>query len=458
MSDIFISYSSEDRDRILPLVTALEKTGWKVFWDRTIPPGKTWRQVISFELEGCRSLLVVWTKNSVTSEWVLEEAEIGRRKGILIPVLLDNVEPPMGFRNIQAANLMAWDGNNSSPTFSRLIADIATARRQEERERLREEERQQTEKEARSKENQRHSEKEGNQAERFFFSYARADSEFVLTLADDLRSNGVNIWLDQLDIPGGVRWDAAVEEALHASPCLLVVLSSASVASNNVMDEVSFGLETDKRIVPILFKDCTIPFRLKRLHYIDFRAGYDEGFKRLIQTLKPVNQLSTGQREQSDRRNFHLSWKLNFRGFSASLSVTLMGILAVYLVLSLTEKAPIEIPNVTPSPSEPPTPSPSRPPTPSPSRPPTPSPSRPPAPSPSRPPLKSPSTEAKEIAKYISLAREHRLRGEYDEALSQLNIARELDSTNIEVASEIEATRRACNAEQRLGRTDLGCP
>jgi formylglycine-generating enzyme len=79
MSDILISYSSEDRDRILPLVTALEKTGWKVFWDRTIPPGKTWRQVISFELEGCRSLLVVWTKNSVTSEWVLEEAEIGPR-------------------------------------------------------------------------------------------------------------------------------------------------------------------------------------------------------------------------------------------------------------------------------------------------------------------------------------------------------------------------------------------
>ena len=86
---------------------------------------------------------------------------------------------------------------------------------------------------------------------KLFFSYARADSEFVLKLAEDLRSSGINLWLDQLDIPGGARWDRSVEEALKVSPSLLVVLSPASVTSDNVMDEVSFGLETHKRIVPI---------------------------------------------------------------------------------------------------------------------------------------------------------------------------------------------------------------
>ena len=124
-----------------------------------------------------------------------------------------------------------------------------------------------------------------------FFSYARSDSEFVLKLADDLRSTGTNLWLDQLDIPGGTRWDDAVEEALHASPCLLVVLSPASVTSDNVKDEISFGLETHKTIVPILYRDCDIPFRLKRLQYIDFTVGYDSGFKRLVQTLKQGDQL-----------------------------------------------------------------------------------------------------------------------------------------------------------------------
>ena len=125
MSDIFISYSSEERNRVLPLVNALGKTGWSVFWDRTIPAGKTWRQVIGAEIRTCRSVVVVWTESSVTSEWVLEEAETGKRRGILIPVLLDDVEPPFGFGNIQAANLTAWNGDNSSPGFTHLVADIA---------------------------------------------------------------------------------------------------------------------------------------------------------------------------------------------------------------------------------------------------------------------------------------------------------------------------------------------
>lgn len=125
MSDIFISYANEDRDRVLPLVRALEKTGWTIFWDRTIPAGKTWRQTISAEIRACRSVLVVWTEHSVTSEWVLEEAEIGKRKQILVPILLDEVEPPFGFGTIQAANLVAWNGNDSAPSLDRLISDVA---------------------------------------------------------------------------------------------------------------------------------------------------------------------------------------------------------------------------------------------------------------------------------------------------------------------------------------------
>ena len=124
MSDIFISYAADDRDRVSPLVQALEKTGWTIFWDRTIPAGKTWRLIMDAEIKACRSVLVVWTQNSVASEWVLEEAEIGKRKQILVPVLLDEVEPPLGFGLIQAANLVGWDGSNSAPSFGRLISDI----------------------------------------------------------------------------------------------------------------------------------------------------------------------------------------------------------------------------------------------------------------------------------------------------------------------------------------------
>jgi uncharacterized protein YbdZ (MbtH family) len=98
-----------------------------------------------------------------------------------------------------------------------------------------------------------------------FCSYDRADAEFALKLANDLRSAGISLWIDQLDIPAGDRWDIAVESALKASPCLLVVLSPASVESQNVMDEVAFALGSNKKVVPVLHRRCDIPFRIQRL-------------------------------------------------------------------------------------------------------------------------------------------------------------------------------------------------
>jgi hypothetical protein len=125
MTDIFISYASEDRSRIEPLAKALEDQGWTVFWDRTIPAGKTWRQVIGEALETARSVIVAWSETSVVSSWVQEEADRGRERNILIPILIDNVKPPLGFGAIQAADLVSWEPTQSSPEFEKLISDLS---------------------------------------------------------------------------------------------------------------------------------------------------------------------------------------------------------------------------------------------------------------------------------------------------------------------------------------------
>ena len=121
--------------------------------------------------------------------------------------------------------------------------------------------------------------------EKTFFSYSRDDSEFVLKLATDLRAAGANIWLDQLDIVAGKRWDAEIEKALDGAETMLVVLSPTSVASNNVMDEVSYALEEGKRVIPILISDCEIPFRVKRLQRVDFRGDYEQALKKMVNAL-----------------------------------------------------------------------------------------------------------------------------------------------------------------------------
>ncbi len=108
MADIVVSYSSEDRERVRVLATALEKHGWSVWWDRKIPFGKSWPEVIEEQVDAARCIIVLWSVSSVLSDWVRTEAREGKARGILIPVLIDDVKIPLEFRHMQAANLTAW--------------------------------------------------------------------------------------------------------------------------------------------------------------------------------------------------------------------------------------------------------------------------------------------------------------------------------------------------------------
>ena len=115
-----------------------------------------------------------------------------------------------------------------------------------------------------------------------FVSYSRADKDFVLRLCQDLRAAGASIWLDQLDIHPGEEWDEAIERGLSECGRMLVVLSPNSVTSENVLDEIGSALSKKKTIIPVLYRDCEIPYRLNRIQYVDFRTDYSERFKSLL--------------------------------------------------------------------------------------------------------------------------------------------------------------------------------
>ncbi len=125
MSDIFISYAREDRKKIEALAKGFESKGWSVWWDRKIPPGKTFSQVIVEELAQARCVVVAWSKQSVKSNWVQEEADEGLKRGILIPVIIEDTLLPMGFRRIQAVDLIKWDPGEASKNFQILIDYVA---------------------------------------------------------------------------------------------------------------------------------------------------------------------------------------------------------------------------------------------------------------------------------------------------------------------------------------------
>ncbi len=119
-----------------------------------------------------------------------------------------------------------------------------------------------------------------------FVSYARKDSKVALKLAGDLAAEHVDVWLDQADILAGEHWDPAVEAALERCTHVIVILSPASVASKNVLDEVSYAVDEKKHIVPVLVEHCKRPLRLRRLQFIDFTGDYAAGLEKLLSLLK----------------------------------------------------------------------------------------------------------------------------------------------------------------------------
>ena len=125
MADIFVSYSHQDTDFVHKLVPALEAEGLSVWWDHTIPPGKTWDGVIARGINDAKASIVVWSVNSVVSDWVKEEAELAKGAGKYLPVQIGTDLPPMGFRRIQAADLRNWNGNAQDPQWRMLMVEAA---------------------------------------------------------------------------------------------------------------------------------------------------------------------------------------------------------------------------------------------------------------------------------------------------------------------------------------------
>ena len=128
MAQVFVSYASPDRSHVAGLVAALEAEGLSVWWDRDLIPGPTFDREIEKAIEASTCVIVVWSTAALASDWVRADADEGARRGILVPVRIDDATPPLAHRNRQTVDLSSWDGARSGPFADLLVGVAATLR------------------------------------------------------------------------------------------------------------------------------------------------------------------------------------------------------------------------------------------------------------------------------------------------------------------------------------------
>ena len=127
MGQIFISYSSNDAAFARRLADAFAEQGWSAWWDKEIPPGMDYAQVIESAVNEARCVVVLWSRHSIGSRWVHTEAAAGADRNIVITTIIDdtpNEDLPFEFKRLQAVRLSDWRAGKAHEGFERVLARI----------------------------------------------------------------------------------------------------------------------------------------------------------------------------------------------------------------------------------------------------------------------------------------------------------------------------------------------
>ena len=121
---IFVSYARLDRERVRPIVAALEARGRRVWWDSHLAGGSAYAREIEDALRAADAIVVVWSQASVHSDWVRDEATVGLELSRLVPIRLDDAPTPLGFGQFHTIDLAHWNGADDAPEISQLLRAI----------------------------------------------------------------------------------------------------------------------------------------------------------------------------------------------------------------------------------------------------------------------------------------------------------------------------------------------
>jgi hypothetical protein len=123
-----------------------------------------------------------------------------------------------------------------------------------------------------------------------FLSYNSKDRSAVVDLANKLRAQGLNVWLDVCELRPGHPWQEALEEIIKKCSAVAVLVGDSGIGPWENMEMrgcISEFVQRNLPVIPVLLSNCpqapVLPFFLKGFTWVDYRDGQeDDGFHRLM--------------------------------------------------------------------------------------------------------------------------------------------------------------------------------
>ena len=125
MADIFISYAHSTAIQAQKVVAALRQLGYSVWIDDDLPAHRNYSRVLEEQLDQAKAVLVLWSAEAASSDWVMDEAERAREQHKLVQVTFDRTRLPMPFGRVQCADLTGWSSDLEAAGWRKVLASIA---------------------------------------------------------------------------------------------------------------------------------------------------------------------------------------------------------------------------------------------------------------------------------------------------------------------------------------------
>lgn len=117
-----------------------------------------------------------------------------------------------------------------------------------------------------------------------FVCYSRSDELHAVNVAEQVKAQGLSVWLDVFDVPAERDWHAAVRDALSASGVVLLIVSPNLLTNRDSLNELDVAHQRGKIVLPLMVETCDVA-ALKLVNQpIDFRHSPNTGL-RIVYTL-----------------------------------------------------------------------------------------------------------------------------------------------------------------------------